>query len=95
MRGTGGLRDTVTQYSDRRLAKGLASGFTFRPFRTGSVVSALRSAYKLFNNHRDRWDELCTHIMGIDHSWTSSAREYEQLYEQLTTAEAQAAEAEG
>ncbi len=96
VREVGGLKDTVTTYSDRRLARRSASGFSFKPFKSVSLASSIRSAYKLFNKHRERWDQLAADIMGIDNSWRASANLYGQLYEQLlmvdetvTTAEAQ------
>lgn len=95
VREVGGLKDTVSNYSDRKLAKGQASGFTFKPFKAASLGSAIRSAYKLFSGHRDKWDALCQHIMGIDHSWRVSADLYKQLYEGLAGTAETSAGAEG
>jgi starch synthase len=95
VREVGGLKDTVSNYSDRKLAKGLATGFTFKPFRAGSLGTAIRSAYKLYSGHRENWDQLCEQIMRIDRSWRASAGLYEKLYEQLAGAIETSAGAEG
>jgi starch synthase len=83
VRETGGLRDTVVDYNPERLAAGQASGFTFAPLAVDALVAAVRRAEHVYRSDPTAWRMLITHIMGIDHSWQQSAREYAALYERL------------
>lgn len=82
-RETGGLRDTVLNFTPQRLAHGSASGFTFAPLEVGALVDAIRRAEHVYRSDPSTWRALVTHIMGIDHSWQQSAAEYRVLYANL------------
>jgi starch synthase len=85
-RETGGLRDTVFNFTPERFADGSASGFTFAPLEVGALVDAIRRAEHVYRSEPSTWRALITHIMGIDHSWQQSATEYCALYDRLTAA---------
>jgi starch synthase len=77
---TGGLADTITNFSDATLANGTANGFSFAEYTTAALADALDRACKTFANRRS-WEQLIHTGMGQDWSWSHSAREYSQLYE--------------
>lgn len=87
VRATGGLRDTVVDYTPERLAAGTASGFSFEPLAVEPFVDAIRRAEALYRTEPALWRALVTHIMGLDHSWEQSAREYRALYERVVASE--------
>jgi starch synthase len=91
VRNTGGLRDTVTNYTAARLAAGKASGITFGAYDAKSLVDGIRRASRLYFDERGSWNALVKHIMGIDHSWQRSAGSYLLLYRKLTAPATQAA----
>ena len=80
---TGGLRDTVVNYTPRRLSTGRAGGFTFRGDRPENLLAAVQAAARLFFTDRRSWQQLMQHIMSIDHSWPTSAAAYSALYRKL------------
>jgi starch synthase len=86
VRETGGLKDTVTNYTPTRLKKGLATGFSFRKFDGPSLLRAIRAAYKLYTSSPADWQQLVQTIMALDHGWDARAREYEKLYGKLAAA---------
>jgi starch synthase len=77
VRSTGGLADTVTDYTD---AAGTGTGFTFKPYTPAALLEALERARTLFANPNN-WKKLQISGMRQDFSWDRSAREYVKLYE--------------
>jgi starch synthase len=84
VRETGGLKDTVRDFSSAALAAGQASGFTFRDLDAKQLAAAIRRAETLYRSDSESWRALMRHIMGIDHSWEESARAYRELYERVS-----------
>lgn len=84
VRATGGLRDTVVDYTPRRLSTGSASGFTFSSDQPEGLLKALQAAARLYFTDRKAWQQLMRLIMSIDHSWSTSAAAYCALYRKLT-----------
>jgi len=80
VRETGGLADTVTDYSPERLESGEATGFTFRQYSAEALTRAVRRAVELYKN-RDAWRRLMLNAMAQDWSWERSARQYLEVYE--------------
>lgn len=80
VRATGGLADTVTDYSEDGLAAGTATGFTFVEYDGLAMLRALKRAVKLFHD-KDKWRRLMLNGMAQDWSWDRSAREYVDIYE--------------
>jgi starch synthase len=83
VRETGGLKDTVVNYTPRRFATGKASGFTFRLASSHALADAIHRSAKLYYTNRRAWNQLARQIMRIDHSWAARAVSYLLLYERL------------
>jgi starch synthase len=83
---TGGLKDTVIDYSPERLEAGTASGFVFAPFDARQLTHAILRAWHLFTSDPRAWRRLQTAIMQLDHSWAASAALYAALYRRLAGA---------
>ena len=82
---TGGLRDTVIDYSPQRLADGVASGFSFAAFDAAHFAEAVLRAWRVFSTAPDNWRRLQRLCMALDHSWTKSARQYLELYRRVSS----------
>lgn len=93
VRATGGLADTVANYTPRRLAEGKASGFSFGAFDADMLAEAVKCAAKLYFTDRKSWGKLMRDIMSISHSWDGSARQYQALYHKLAGSQHQRREA--
>jgi starch synthase len=77
VRKTGGLKDTVKDYGDPG-----GYGVTFNNAAVGDITEAIYRGVELFNN-TDKFTEVRKTMMGLDFSWTRSAREYLDLYKSL------------
>ncbi len=77
---TGGLADTITNFTDETLAAGTANGFSFDHYTTAALADALDRGCSTFTN-RPVWEKLIRIGMAQDWSWARSAREYSRLYE--------------
>ncbi len=80
---TGGLKDTVIDYTPERLAAGTASGFSFAEFDAAHLAEAMLRAWRLYSSEPATWNGLQRVCMGLDHSWAKSARAYVDLYTRL------------
>ncbi len=77
VRATGGLADTVTDYTAKR---GRGTGFAFTDYTPEACQDALERALKVY--HRKKaWHRAQKRGMVIDFSWSASAREYVKLYQ--------------
>ena len=81
VRETGGLKDTVEPYN--RNTNG-GNGFTFDRYESGLLLDAINRAKTLFFTNRWCWDEMVQRDMVKDVSWENSARQYRDLYLELT-----------
>ena len=79
VRSTGGLDDTVTHY-ENGVADG--TGFKFSEYSAAAMVDALRQAFAVYKD-RDRWRTLMRNGMQCDYSWPASAREYQEIYDNM------------
>ncbi|MBE7558571.1 glycogen synthase GlgA [bacterium] len=79
VRKTGGLADTIVNYSPRT---GKGNGFVFSKPEAAELGKAVRAALKLFAE-RKAWTAVMKNAMAADFSWDKSAVEYEKLYRQL------------
>jgi starch synthase len=77
VRATGGLKDTVDDYS----TDPHGVGFTFEAADADALSEAIRRALKVFEDGR-RWAGLQRRGMRRDFSWARSARQYFELYRQ-------------
>ena len=81
VRETGGLKDTVEPYND---FTGDGNGFTFDRYDASLLLDAINRAKTLYFNNRYHWDEVVQRDMAKNVSWENSARQYKELYLELT-----------
>ena len=81
VRETGGLKDTVQPYNE---FTGDGNGFTFDRYEAGLLLDAINRAKTLYFNNRYHWDEIVQRDMAKDVSWENSAKQYKNLYLELT-----------
>ncbi len=79
VRKTGGLADTVEQFS---VASGEGTGFVFDHYDSTGFAWALKRALEVYQDP-DAWHLLRLNGMGQDYSWEKQSGEYEELYRQL------------
>lgn len=78
VRATGGLDDTVEDYS----GSGKGTGFKFEKYDAKELMKALLRAIKVFQQ-QDEWKKLMRNGMQKDFSWAHSASKYISLYKDL------------
>ena len=83
VRATGGLADTVTDFTPQTLAAGTATGFRFDPPWPGAFRDAVLRALALYRGDPAGWRHLMCNAMRQDWSWDHSAAAYEKLYARL------------
>jgi len=79
VRATGGLKDTVQDYSS---ADNSGDGFVFDAYESKELLKAIQRALKLFQN-QESWYTVVRRVMQKDFSWNASAKKYIKLYHQL------------
>jgi starch synthase len=72
VRATGGLADTV---------RASVTGFTFANYSADDCWNALREALHIYRVAPEGWRAMQLKGMTSDHSWETSARAYQQVYE--------------
>ena len=78
---TGGLKDTVQPYN---VFNGDGNGFTFDRYDAGLLLDAINRAKTEYFLNRYHWDEVVQRDMAKDVSWENSAKQYKDLYLELT-----------
>jgi starch synthase len=81
VRATGGLADTIVDYSPETLEDGSATGFRFVHYLPGAFLTAVQRAVNLYRQEPAQWQRLQQNAMRQDWSWNRSAAEYEKVYE--------------
>ena len=81
VRETGGLKDTVQPYN---VFNGDGNGFTFDRYDAGLLLDAINRAKTEYFVNRYHWDEIVQRDMAKDVSWENSAKQYKDLYLELT-----------
>ena len=81
VRETGGLKDTVEPYNEY---ENRGNGFTFDRYDAGLLLDAINRSKTLYFTDRERWNEMIARDMEKDVSWQNSARQYKDLYLELT-----------
>ena len=81
VRETGGLKDTVEPYNKYA---NWGNGFTFDRYETGLLYDAINRAKTLYFENRFCWDEMVQRNMAKNVSWDNSAKQYKDLYLELT-----------
>lgn len=79
---TGGLLDTVVDYTPATLADGNASGFLFHPMTADNLLSTIKRATLAYHNKKT-WQRLQKNGMAKDFSWLASATAYQEIYYSL------------
>lgn len=77
VRGTGGLRDTVSNFDPET---GEGTGFVFYDATPNALHDALLWAVDVYYNHRTAFKGMIRRAMDIDHGWSRSAATYEYFY---------------
>jgi starch synthase len=78
VRATGGLDDTVEDYS----GSGKGTGFKFEKYESKELLKVIQRALKVFQQPEE-WKRLMRNGMAQDFSWENSARKYIGLYKDL------------
>jgi starch synthase len=76
VRATGGLADTVANFSQKT---GKGTGFTFRDYSPAALQGAVKRALSTYKRKGD-WRAIQLAGMECDYSWDVSAREYVKVY---------------
>ena len=79
VRETGGLKDSVQPFNEYTNE---GNGFSFYPYSAHDMVYTIRMALNHFGN-KEVWNPLMKRAMKTDFSWTSSAKKYSEMYENL------------
>ena len=79
VRATGGLADTIVDYTPERAGQGTANGFVFREYSARALLVAIKRAVATYQDKKT-WKQLMRTGMQQDFSWMHSAREYVALY---------------
>ena len=77
VRETGGLRDSIHDSGD-----GAGNGFTFSSYNAHDMLHACQRAKEGYDNH-EGWMQLVRRDMACDCSWSASAKQYVEMYEQV------------
>lgn len=79
VREVGGLKDTITRFKSET---GEGNGFTFTNYNAHELLGVVKEAVALYQDQAE-WHNLIENAMRSDNSWSHSASEYYQLYENL------------
>ena len=78
VRTTGGLADTVYDYTTNQL---YGNGFVFRELQPSAFLDAIRRALRVYRERPQAWRELVARVMVQDFSWSKSGASYVELYQ--------------
>ncbi len=81
VRETGGLKDTVEPYN---VFYHSGNGFTFDRYESGLLLDAINRAKTVYFTDRENWNNMVRRDMEKDVSWENSAKQYKNLYLELT-----------
>ena len=76
---TGGLLDTVVDYTPQTLANGRASGFVFDTMNAEHLLATIKRAAAAYHDKKI-WHRLQKNGMAKDFSWHTSATAYREIY---------------
>ncbi len=79
VRSTGGLEDTVLNYSADNLDS--ATGFKFYDLYPAALRGTMRWAASVYRNDKAAFEKMILNGMTTDFSWHLTAMEYEELYQ--------------
>lgn len=82
---TGGLIDTVVDYSTATLKVGTASGFQFHDLSPDAFLEGIKRVVAAYQD-KGLWEQLQKNGMRKDFSWKTSAAAYCEIYQKLAGA---------
>jgi len=77
---TGGLKDTVDNFTLARVNKNAVTGFVIRNFTASNLLSTLKKAVKIYRDEPKTWRKIVLAGMKKDFSWPAQAKKYVKLY---------------
>lgn len=77
VRETGGLKDTVEAYNEYEKT---GTGFSFANYNAHEMMNTVRYAEHIYYQKKRDWNNMVERAMNKDFSWSSSAKQYEDLY---------------
>lgn len=80
VRETGGLKDTVVPYNEYI---GAGNGFSFANYNAHELLFTIKRALALYKDQKS-WNKVVKNAFNSNYNWDSSAREYVELYRELT-----------
>ena len=80
VRETGGLKDTVEPYNEYEKT---GTGFSFANYNAHEMMATVRYAEKIYYDKKRDWNKIVERGMSKDFSWKSSAKQYEELYDDM------------
>ena len=84
----GGLKDTILSYNEET---GEGNGFSFKPFNCRDMIYTIDRAINFYHSPK-LWEKIVKRAMKCDYSWGKSAKEYIDLYNELTGIKVQSEE---
>ncbi|MBR6088450.1 MAG: glycogen/starch synthase [Anaerolineaceae bacterium] len=79
---TGGLKDSVRQYSS---FDDIGDGFSFVTYHSKALYLAILNAVKIYFGDHKTFEKLQYRCMTKDFSWTKSAEQYNRMYSEIYT----------
>ena len=80
VRENGGLKDTVEPYNEYEKT---GTGFSFANYNAHEMMATVRYAEKIYYDKKRDWNKIVERGMSKDFSWNSSAKQYEELYDDM------------
>ena len=80
VRETGGLKDTVEPYNEYEKR---GTGFSFTNYNADEMLRIINYSKHIYYDCKREWNQMVARGMKQDFSWTSSAKQYEGLYDWL------------
>lgn len=78
VRSVGGLQDTITDFGDPN-----GFGIRFNQASVWDITYSVGRAIDLYQNKNELYYWMRSHMMTLDHSWDTAAKQYIQLYQSL------------
>ena len=79
---TGGLADTITDFTPSNIIADKATGFLFSHYKAEDLLKAILLALSVYRD-KTQWKRLMVAGMKSDFSWKRSAGEYVKLYKKI------------
>ncbi|MGO5052212.1 glycogen synthase GlgA [Lachnospiraceae bacterium LCP25S3_G4] len=80
VRETGGLKDTVEPYNEYEKT---GTGFSFSNYNAHEMLETVRYAEHIYYDKKRDWNKIVERAMLRDFSWMRSAKEYEEIYNEI------------